>query len=110
MKKLMLVSALLLLPSLCFSADTGSISLTNVKIQIITDPAHPRAYIYVTLNGGCGGTTPEIVMASSTNPVANSMYATLLTALAANQNVDISTTGCTTDANEPEVTSIYIEP
>lgn len=49
-------------------------------------------------------------MDPTANPVGNSMYATLLTALTAGDNVDIGTTGCTSDANEPEVTSIYIEP
>ena len=100
----------LLLPSLCLAATTGSISLTNVQIQIIADTSNPRAYIYVTLNGGCGGTTPEIVMNTSTNPAANAMYSTLLTAQATGHNINIITTGCTADANEPEVTSIYLEP
>lgn len=109
MRRYLLISLLLSFPALCFGADTGPISLANVKIQIIAPP-NPRAYIYVTLNGGCTGTTPEIVMDPTMNPVASSMYAVLLTAIATGQNVDISTTGCTTDANEPEVTSIYLEP
>lgn len=100
----------LLIPSMCFAnGDTGSISLAGVKVQIIAPP-NPRIYIYVTLSAGCGGTTPEIEMDPTTNSVGNSMYATLLTALAAGDNVDIVTTGCTSDANEPEVTSIYLEP
>jgi len=109
MKKFML--NLLLAPALCFAdGSTGSISLTNVRLQIITDSSNPRVYIYVTLSAGCGGTTPEIVMNPSTNPVANAMYATLLTAQTTGQNVEIITTGCTSDANEPEVTSIYLDP
>lgn len=105
-----LLTLALLAPSLCPASDTGPISLSNVKLQVISDTANPRVYIYITLNGGCGGTTPEVVMNPSTNPVANAMYATLLTAQSTGQNVDIGTTGCTTDANEPEVTSIYLVP
>lgn len=111
MKGLMLISFLSVLPALCLAdGSTGSVSLANVKIQIIADASNPRAYIYVTLSAGCGGTTPEIVMSSASNPVANAMYSTLLTAQATGHNVDIITTGCTADADEPEVTSIYLEP
>jgi hypothetical protein len=87
--------------------DSGWISLSGANIQIITDPSSPRVFVYVTVNGGCATTIPVLRMDSS-NPVATSMYATLLSAKATGQQVDISTTGCSVSGN-PLITSIYAQ-
>jgi hypothetical protein len=73
--------------------DSGWIAIGASDVQIIND-GNPRAFIYVTVsNSGCTNSTPVLVM-DSTNPIATSMYATLLAAKAAGQTVDIETLGC----------------
>ena len=76
--------------------DSGWISIGASDIQIISD-GNPRAFVYVTVNNsGCTSSIPLLVM-NSTNPLATSMYATLLAAKASGQMVDIETSGCTSD-------------
>ncbi len=99
---------LLWLPISAFAAfgDSGWITLSPSDVQIISD-GNPRAFIYVTVNNsGCTSTIPELIM-DSTNPLASSMYATLLTAKATGQTVDIETSGCTSNGF-PIVISIHL--
>jgi hypothetical protein len=99
---------LLWLPFSAFAAlgDSGWISLGANDVQIISD-GNPRAFIYTTVNNaGCTSTIPELVM-DSTNPLASSMYATLLTGKATGQTVDIQTSGCTRNGY-PIVISIHL--
>lgn len=87
--------------------DTGWITLSGNDLQIISDGS-PRAFIYVTVNnGGCTSSTPELIM-DSTNPLATSIYATLLAAKATGATVDIETNGCTA-AGFPLVISVHTQ-
>lgn len=88
--------------------DSGWITLNASDIQIISDGFGPRAFIYVTVNnGGCTSSIPELIM-DSTNPLAASMYATLLAAKAAGQSVDIETNGCSS-SGYPIVISVHAQ-
>ena len=94
------------LTALAAVGDSGWITLGPSDVQIISD-GNPRVFIYVTVNNaGCTFSTPELIM-DSTNPLAASMYATLLTAKATGQTVDIETYGCTSNGY-PVVISIHL--
>ena len=107
MKKLFAL-LLLLAPSIALAAgDSGFVSILSSNLQIISD-GNPRAFIYVAVNnGGCSNNSIAELIMDSTNPLAGAMYATLLTAKASGQTVDIQTTGCT-GSGFPMVTSIYL--
>jgi hypothetical protein len=94
------------LTALASVGDSGWITLGPSDVQIISDGS-PRAFIYVTVNNaGCTSSTPELIM-DSTNPLATSMYATLLTAKVTGQTVDIETYGCTSNGY-PVVIAIHL--
>jgi hypothetical protein len=109
MKKLLIAAIALCLPagSAFAMGDTGWVTLTNANFQIISDGT-PRVYVYVPVsNGGCTVTTAAQLVVDSSNPLANMMFSTLLTAKATGKQVDIATTGCTS-LNVPMITSIYL--
>jgi hypothetical protein len=97
------------LTALAAIVDSGWITISASDIQIINDGnGSPRAFIYVTVNNsGCTHSTPELIM-DSTNPLATSMYATLMEAKATGQTVDIVTSGCST-IGYPIVISIHFQ-
>jgi len=95
------------LTALAAIGDSGWITISASDIQIISDGS-PRAFIYVTVNNsGCTLSTPELIM-DSTNPLATSMYATLMEAKATGQTVVIQTSGCTANGY-PIVISIHFQ-
>jgi len=87
--------------------DTGWVTITGSNLQIISDGS-PRVFVYVTVNnGGCSNSIPELIM-DGTNPLASAMYATLLTAKATGQSVDIATSGCSSGIGSPIIVGIYL--
>jgi hypothetical protein len=57
---------------------------------------------------GCSNTVGLELVMDSSNPLANSMYATLLSAKTSGQNVDIQTSGCTS-SGIPVIISITLQ-
>jgi hypothetical protein len=105
--KSFLAGLCLALPIAAVASSVGPISITADKLQIISSPQ--IAYLYVTVSGsGCTNGTAAVLVMDTTNPAANSMYATLLTAKTSGAQVTITTSGCTS-SGYPAINSIYLD-
>jgi hypothetical protein len=104
-----LIAFVFCLPGAAFAlGDTGTVYLTNTNIQVIHDGT-PRAYIYVPVSiGGCTNNAAAQLVMDSSNSIATTFYATLLSAKATGQGVNIQTLGCS-EQGYPLILAVFLE-